>query len=372
MNIVGSQLSLVSSREFVLRESSRERLEIRQGSAPSGDSGRALGLANGPAAPAWERANERALAVARAFQPPPASTPPPVADDGSGTAEAIEAAQDEASNDPMLRMLIDLVERMTGRKVRLFDASELKAQDGGEALPDPNAAATPPARGGGSGFSLDYERHEIREEYEATQFRAEGVVRTADGQEIRFELALDMQRYYREESSVRIQIGEPPRKDPLVLNFAGTAAQLLDQRFSFDLDADGQADSLALLAGGSGFLAFDRDGNGSITDGRELFGALSGDGFADLRALDGDGNGWIDSGDSDFSQLRIWTPSADGAGSLHTLAEYGVAAISVNSVGTQFGLRGEGNSDLGQIRSTGVYLTAAGSVGTAQQIDLTV
>lgn len=371
MNIVGSQLSLVSSREFVLRESSRERLEIRQGSAPSGDSGRALGLANGPAAPAWERANERALAAARAFQTLPANTPPPVADDGGGTAEAIEAAQDEASNDPMLRMLIDLVERMTGNKVRIFDASELKPAHDGDAPPDPSTATTMPARFS-SGFSLDYERHEIREEYEATQFRAEGVVRTADGQEIRFELALDMQRYYREESSVRIQIGEPPRKDPLVLNFTGTAAQLLDQRFSFDLDADGQSESLALLAGGSGFLAFDRDGSGSITDGRELFGALSGDGFADLRALDGDGNGWIDAGDSDFSQLRIWTPSADGAGSLHSLAEYGVAAISVNSVGTPFELRGEGNSDLGQIRSTGVYLTAAGSVGTAQQIDLTV
>jgi hypothetical protein len=34
------------------------------------------------------------------------------------------------------------------------------------------------------------------------------------------------------------------------------------------------------------------------TNGAELFGARSGDGFAELAALDGDGNGWIDEGDA--------------------------------------------------------------------------
>ena len=49
-----------------------------------------------------------------------------------------------------------------------------------------------------------------------------------------------------------------------------------------------------MLGSGSGFLALDKNGNGKIDDGSELFGTKSGDGFADLAEYDSDGNGWID------------------------------------------------------------------------------
>ena len=56
----------------------------------------------------------------------------------------------------------------------------------------------------------------------------------------------------------------------------------------------------------------DRNGDGKINDGSELFGTKSGDGFKDLASYDADGNGWIDENDAIFSQLKIWTKDEDG------------------------------------------------------------
>lgn len=56
---------------------------------------------------------------------------------------------------------------------------------------------------------------------------------------------------------------------------------------------------------GSGFLALDRNQNGVVDDGSELFGTQSGDGFAHLALYDQDSNGWIDANDPVFDKLRI-------------------------------------------------------------------
>ena len=181
-----------------------------------------------------------------------------------------------------------------------------------------------------------------------------------------------MARQYREDSSVSLRLGDAARQvDPLVLNFSGNAAQLSDQRFAFDLDARGGQEQIASLAPGSGFLVFDRNGDGVANDGSELFGPTSGDGFSELAALDGDGNGWIDEGDAAFGQLRVWTPDASGKGELATLAAAGVGALSLTHVATPFDLKTDDNQMLGQIRSTGIFLQENGSAGTMQHVDLT-
>jgi hypothetical protein len=157
-----------------------------------------------------------------------------------------------------------------------------------------------------------------------------------------------------------------------VLNFDGAAAQLSDQRFSFDLNGSGKQDSLALLAGGSGYLAIDRNGNGKIDSGRELFGPATNSGFGELSALDSDHNGWIDENDTAFKALRIWTPDAKGSGTLETLAQRNVGAIALGSVRSPFDLRGNGNSNLGAIAASGLFLKEDGSVGSVQEINLTI
>ncbi len=270
--------------------------------------------------------------------------------------------------DPKLTLLRTMIEFLTGRRLLVIDAGDLQAPSSA-AVDAPAAAAQPPAS---AGFGIEYDYHESYTEAEQTTFAASGTVRTADGREISFDLQLSMSRLYHEESSVSLRTGDAVRAtDPLVLNFAGTAAQLTDQRFAFDLDADGSADQINFAAPGSGFLVFDRNANGKVDNGRELFGPTSGDGFQELAALDGDGNGWIDENDAAYAQLQVWSRDAAGKEGLQSLADASVGAIALARIATPFSVKTEANELLGQIRSSGIFLQEDGTAGTIQQIDLT-
>ena len=198
-------------------------------------------------------------------------------------------------------------------------------------------------------------------------------MRTSDGQEIRFDLSLTMSRSFHVESDTSLRLGDARKKqDPLVINFGGTAAQLTSQRFKFDLNADGNAEDINFVTGGSGFLAIDRNGDGKINNGSELFGTASGNGFADLALLDTDRNGWIDENDPAYAQLRVWTKDASGNDHLATLKQADIGALALASIGTPFDLKNGSNDLQGQIRSSGIFLHESGQAGTIQQVDLTV
>lgn len=281
-----------------------------------------------------------------------------------------KAEDDGLSADPKWGLIKSLIEALTGKKINLLDLASLAAAQNGEAPPAAARNGDAPAQ---AGYGVEYDYHERYSETETTTFSANGTVRTADGKEISFQLDLSMSRSFTEQSDVSLRLGDAAkRKDPLVLNFAGTAAQLTDTRFSFDLDADGQAESIPGLAAGSGFLALDRNRDGKINNGSELFGPQSGNGFADLAALDDDRNGWIDEADRAYADLGVWRPDAQGEGSLLSLAQAKVGAIAVNQVATPFDIKDAANQLQGQVRSTGVFLTEEGSAGTVQQVDLAV
>lgn len=291
----------------------------------------------------------------------------------SASGSSAVGATDESGEtmDPRLEMLIRIVEALTGRKVRFYGESP---EDAGKAVetsvsgkadgPAPAERARPPA----AEITVRYDYHEVREEAEIASYSARGQVTTADGRRIDFALDLEMARYEREESSISVEIGTPRKKDPLVLNLTSDRVRLEAGRFDFDLDADGETDSIARLGSGSAFLALDRNANGQVDDGRELFGALSGDGFADLAALDDDGNGWIDESDAAFTQLRLWRAGEQ----MVSLAEAGVGAIALDHRATPFTLKDSSGAVAGEVRTTGVFLNEDGSVGTVQQIDLVV
>lgn len=216
---------------------------------------------------------------------------------------------------------------------------------------------------------LDFQR---LSEKELTQVSAQGCVTTADGREIAFKLDLGMSREA-ELTRLGLKSGSLGRLvDPLVINFDGTAAELVGQTFRFDLNGDGQQEDIPLLAGGRGFLAFDRNSDGRIENGSELFGALSGQGFEELARLDQDKNGWLDEADPDFERLSVWKPAAEGEGLRETLAQAGVGAIGLSSVSSPFQIKGDGLVSRGLIRETGVWLAEDGRVGSVQQVDLAV
>lgn len=288
------------------------------------------------------------------------------------SAESIKEAQEEAvDSDPRMQLLRQMLEILTGKKIRLFDASDLQASV--DQAPTAEGKHSQTTQSPTAGFGIEYDRHESYTELEQTDFLASGKVLTSDGREIGFEINLSMSRAYYEESNISLRLGDAAKKvDPLVLNFAGTAAQLTDQRFSFDLNSDGKSEQINFVAPGSGFLVFDRNKDGKVNNGSELFGPTTNDGFAELSQLDDDQNGWIDENDAAFEQLQIWTKDANNNDQLGSLADAGVGAIALSHVGTAFDLKTNANELLGQIRSSGIFLLENGDAGTIQKIDLTV
>jgi len=210
-------------------------------------------------------------------------------------------------------------------------------------------------------------------EAEQTAFSTTGKVVTADGREISFNVDLSMSRSFEQyyETSQTKEIVQ--MMDPLVINLDTDIASLSDQKFEFDIDNDGILDSISMLQKGSGYLALDKNGDGIINDGSELFGTSSGDGFYDLSMYDEDGNGWIDENDEIFSKLLIWSKDENGNDELYHLKDKGVGAICLQKVATDFSLNSlKTNQTNGQIRSTGVFLYENGTAGTMQQMDLAI
>jgi hypothetical protein len=120
--------------------------------------------------------------------------------------------------------------------------------------------------------------------------------------------------------------------DPLVFDLDGNGVDLTkaESGVLFDISADGRPDKTAWVSGGDALLALDRNGNGRIDDGRELFGDQNGasDGFAELGRFDDDGNGLINARDSVFNSLILVRAN----GGTSTLGDEGITEIRLDAV----------------------------------------
>ena len=215
-------------------------------------------------------------------------------------------------------------------------------------------------------------RSEFYMEREITAFTTTGMVKLADGKEIDIDFTFEMSRRF--ETSVTSYSEKSIQVcDPLVLNFNGDVAELSNQKFLFDLDCDGEEEEISYLQNGSGFLALDKNDDGVISDGNELFGTQNGDGFADLSRYDADKNGWIDEADEIFEHLKVWTKDEDGNDVIMPLKKAEVGAIYLGCADTQFALKNQyNNTTNGIIRKSGVYLMENGEVNTIQHVDFAV
>lgn len=207
-------------------------------------------------------------------------------------------------------------------------------------------------------------------EYETTEFHAHGNALTEDGRSIDFSVDIMMSRSYMEYTNVSVPSIRNALCDPLVINTGALTADISDQKFFFDIDADGEKDEISMPGTGSGFLALDKNNDGVINDGNELFGAKSGDGFADLKEYDSDGNGWIDENDEIFNKLKVWCKGEDGEDILMDLKEADIGAIYLGTAATEFTMSGMDGARDGVIRSTGLFLRESVGVGTIQHVDL--
>lgn len=226
---------------------------------------------------------------------------------------------------------------------------------------------------GGTSYVMETTRYYSEFTYmenETTGFCGTGTVVTADGRQLDFNIELTMSRSFTQTASEYIDFSQPVLCDPLVINLDTDVAAVSDQKFYFDLDCDGTEEQISALGKGSGFLVLDKNEDGIIGDGSELFGTQSGNGFSDLAAYDEDNNGWIDEADSIFSKLKVWVKEENGEDKLLDLKETGVGAIYLGSRSTDFSLKDAQNTTNAVIRRTGMFLYENGLAGTVQQVDM--
>ena len=263
-----------------------------------------------------------------------------------------------------------MVKEITGEDLQLFSPSDL--QDQADAI-EYHEPQPPSSQNQGGDSALVYQQSLAYFEAEITTFSAEGSIKTKDGQTIDFSVSLSMSRMFYAETNLSLAAGQGKKTDPLVINFEGTAAELSTTSFQFDIDANGSPDQIATLKSNSGMLALDKNQDGNINDGSELFGAKTGDGFSELAAYDEDGNRFIDAGDSIYNKLRIWQRHGDGSQRLFALGEKNIGAIFLGHLSTPFELKAaDNNRSLGDVASSGLYLTEQGRIGSVQQINFTV
>lgn len=209
-------------------------------------------------------------------------------------------------------------------------------------------------------------------ESESTTFATKGIVQTADGRKIDFNMEVSMSRAFMQETNL-LEVKDYIKTDPLMINLDTNIGSVSDQKFFFDLDSDGKEEQISFAGKGSGFLALDKNGDGKINDGSELFGTSSGDGFKDLAEYDEDGNGWIDENDSIFNRLKVWTKDENGKDFLIDLKKADVGAIYLRNADTQFSLKDDENKLNAEIKKTGIYLReSTGAVGTLNHVDLVI
>ncbi|MCG9602970.1 hypothetical protein L1D16_19635 [Vibrio sp. Isolate31] len=133
----------------------------------------------------------------------------------------------------------------------------------------------------------------------------------------------------------------PPRRDPLILDLDGNGVSLTESTY-FDHNANGIANRTEWVSSSDGLLVLDRDGNGTIDSGRELFGDntlvvngnTASDGYAALEVYDLNSDNVIDTGDEVFDQLKVWVDeNSDGVSQeyeLKTLSSLGIKSIDLN------------------------------------------
>lgn len=144
-------------------------------------------------------------------------------------------------------------------------------------------------------------------------------------------------------------------RDPLILDLDhdGIETVRLGSGVFFDHSGDGFAEQSGWVASDDGFLVMDRNGDGIINDGKEMFGnetilsngKKAANGFEALAELDSNHDGRINEADAGFSHLKVLKGFSQDGYQIYTLDELGIQSIDLDS--TVVGLAdSEGNTQV--------------------------
>jgi hypothetical protein len=218
---------------------------------------------------------------------------------------------------------------------------------------------------------------QVKKQYQFTEnenlnIASRGSITTADGVDINFKLNISLSKEFELSESFQSVSSKRIVYDPIVINFAGGGTELTHTSFAFDLNADGAKEEISFVGKGSGFLVLDKNNDGVINDGKELFGTQGTGGFEELSQYDSDQNQWLDENDAVFEKLKIWSTNEQGIEQQVSLKEAGIGAIYLGAEDTSFDITDSGNSLLGKIKKTAIFLKENGEVGSIQEVDLAV
>ncbi len=295
----------------------------------------------------------------------------------SSVSETVDASEDDpitSKEELKIRMIEEFLSRLMGKKVKLH-VPKIKQISGGydssgQALDSLKLVSFSGGMQSSPGFGLIYNRSETQIERSRVSFAAEGLVKTADGREINLKLSFNIDQEIVRQSSFQLRAGDA-LKDPLVISFGGGVASFSDTTMSFDIDFDGDQDSIQMLNANSGYLVLDKNNNGLVDDGRELFGPQTDHGYGELAQYDEDTNGWIDENDSVFNHLKIWYHDAEGSSRLVALTDKNIGAIYLGSVDTQMNMYSSSGM-AGALRESGLVLLENGESRIMQELDVRI
>lgn len=347
MQIIGSDINLASSYHRLKRDTFQERLEVWTGN----------------------RTPQDAPGAAHGAEP----TKPVVIPPDSNVPKTTDTEELKAGSKYMILKL--LIEKLTGKTIKTLNADDIANPKSEEEFATEGKGSTsrePASQEQPAGWGVSYDYHESHYESQTTTFSAQGIIRTADGKNISFALDLAISSESYSETNLSLRAGDAKKVDPLVINFNGPASELTDTKFAFDLTADGTREQVPFVKPGSGFLAFDRNGDGVVNNGTELFGPTTGNGFKELSAYDSDGNGWIEEKDPVYKNLLVWTQDSAGSDHLSTLKDSGIGALYLGNLDTKFDIKNAAGQLNGELKRFGLYVldNDTPTVGTLQQIDL--
>ena len=298
----------------------------------------------------------------------PANKPSPVAAEKSVSKDKPQNEKDSTGDtnlDYKIKLLRLIMKEIYNKEFDFIYADYSKANNNIEQVS--NQAENSPE------WKIKYERKEISVDYQSSKFDAEGIIKTTDGKQISFQIDVNLEfsEIKQSQSQFSAEIGKQ-KKDPLIINFDGTSDMLDFSKFEFDLDKNGILESIPFLKSGSGFLALDKNNDGKIGDGSELFGPSTGNGFEELAKMDYDKNGWIDENDDSFKKLNVWEIQSNGYNRITPIKQKGVEAIFLGNAATNFYNKNQiGNVDA-ELVSTGIYINNQNKPGLIKQVDFIV
>jgi hypothetical protein len=168
-------------------------------------------------------------------------------------------------------------------------------------------------------------------------------------------------------------------RDPIILDLDGNGLETvgLAANIHFDHDGDGVLTKTGWAGKNDALLVWDRNTNGSIDTGAELFGdftmlpngTLAPNGFAALAALDSNGDGVLDANDPAFAELKIWRDADQngktGTGELISLLDAGIVALNLANT-----LKNQNLPNGNQLTREGSFTRADGSTAAMGEFQL--